>query len=293
MHDITEILRRSEVWVSTAPPGWGLDRLPASVHHRTFHSQAMNREVGYCIYLPPSYTGDPQRHYPCIVHLHGGGGTETSDAWFARWYDAMYQAGRVPEAVIVFPNGLKWSAYADAKNTMLPVHSMIAVDLIREIQATYRVCPQGPSWIVQGHSMGGGGALLYFLKYPHLFRSVLCLAPAFPQGRRVTEWALRHLYEDDLEYAKLFQPWYVLQTAPAMDASREIMLCMGKNDVQGLQDNCQIMYQALLQKGLGAIYHKIDKCGHDLWQLITLNESELVGYYRRHLGDSACQKSEP
>jgi enterochelin esterase-like enzyme len=141
--------------------------------------------------------------------------------------------------------------------------------------------------------MGGGGALLYFLKYPQMFRSVLCLAPAFPQGRRATEWAVQHLYEDDLEYAKDFQAWYLLQTAPTMDASREIMLCMGRNDVQGLQDNCRLMYRALSQKGLRVTYQEIDGCGHDLWQLITLNESELVGYYTRHLGDPACQESNP
>lgn len=41
-------------WVNAPKPG----ALPTGVSHRTFFSNALGRDVGYCIYLPPGYEAE-------------------------------------------------------------------------------------------------------------------------------------------------------------------------------------------------------------------------------------------
>ena len=45
---------------------------PLAAHH-TYHSAAMNVDVGYTIYLPPGYATNSGR-YPIVYFLPGGGG---------------------------------------------------------------------------------------------------------------------------------------------------------------------------------------------------------------------------
>ncbi|MEZ5366549.1 MAG: alpha/beta hydrolase-fold protein [Bryobacterales bacterium] len=59
-------------WVNEPKPG----QLPTGVSHRTYRSKALGKEVGYCVYLPPSYDRSPGRRYPVIYNLHGAGGNE-------------------------------------------------------------------------------------------------------------------------------------------------------------------------------------------------------------------------
>ncbi len=58
------------VWVN--PP---TKELPTGLTHRTFHSEAADKDVGYCIYLPPGYETSDAR-YPVIYNLHGNGATK-------------------------------------------------------------------------------------------------------------------------------------------------------------------------------------------------------------------------
>ena len=51
---------------------------PLAAHH-TYHSAAMNCDVGYTIYLPPNYTNASNR-YPVVHWLPGGGCNEDPDS---------------------------------------------------------------------------------------------------------------------------------------------------------------------------------------------------------------------
>ena len=44
------------------------------VVHKGYQSKAMDKQVGYNIYLPPGYESDLKR-YPVVYWLHGRGGT--------------------------------------------------------------------------------------------------------------------------------------------------------------------------------------------------------------------------
>src|SRR5689334_19637677 len=49
------------------------------VEHHIYHSVAMNCDVGYSIYLPPTYAA-ATAHYPVVYWLPGGGCTEDPDS---------------------------------------------------------------------------------------------------------------------------------------------------------------------------------------------------------------------
>ena len=67
-----------DMWVTSPVPV-----LPTNVTHHTFRSGSMQREVGFCLYLPPGYEKDTQRRYPVIYHLHGAGGNKTRSVYSA------------------------------------------------------------------------------------------------------------------------------------------------------------------------------------------------------------------
>ena len=56
-------------WVNSLPK----TGLPDGVKHGTFKSPSMEVDVGYCIYLPPSYEEkqNAERRYPVVYYLHG------------------------------------------------------------------------------------------------------------------------------------------------------------------------------------------------------------------------------
>ncbi len=58
-------------WVNPFPEN--ID-LPPGVHHKTFFSPSMKREVGYGIYLPPDHSNSTSvsKRYPVVYYLHGG-----------------------------------------------------------------------------------------------------------------------------------------------------------------------------------------------------------------------------
>jgi len=50
-----------DMWVTAPVP-----ELPAGVTQHSYRSEAMQRDVGYCLYLPPSYATEKARLYPVV-----------------------------------------------------------------------------------------------------------------------------------------------------------------------------------------------------------------------------------
>src|SRR5215471_14248873 len=78
--------------------------LPRGVAHKVFFSKALNREVGYLVYLPPDYE-TAGRRYPVIYNLHGAGGNELHGMEEARILDEGIAAGTLPPMIMAMPNG--------------------------------------------------------------------------------------------------------------------------------------------------------------------------------------------
>src|SRR5260221_3980521 len=76
---------------------------PLAAHH-TYHSAAMNCDVGYTIYLPPNYAGSVR--YRVVYWLPGGGCNEEPDSLsigqgLLRVIDAAIRKGKPPPPLFV------------------------------------------------------------------------------------------------------------------------------------------------------------------------------------------------
>ncbi|MCA9056390.1 MAG: hypothetical protein KDA75_21325 [Planctomycetaceae bacterium] len=168
----------SIVWVNEQPAKVDL---PPGVTHRTFHSDAADQDVGYCLYLPPGYEHETERRYPVIYNLHGNGGNEFHSFEDVQVLHAGIIAGKWPPLIVVLPNGGKSTMYKDSYDHRFPIETMLIRELIPYIDANFRTIADREGRCIEGYSMGGRGSMRLAVKYPELFCSVFCQAGNVPR----------------------------------------------------------------------------------------------------------------
>jgi enterochelin esterase-like enzyme len=169
-------LRASQV----GAPAWNnppQQPIPGVVHH-SFHSQAMDTEVGYSLVLPSGYDSGDQRH-AVIYWLHGVGDDEgRAPGPVAPSMIAAMEAGTVPPVIVVFVNGARATFYMDSPDGRFLAETAFIDELLPHVDATYRTIADRSGRAIEGFSMGGFAALSLGLKHPELFGSVTAYAPA-------------------------------------------------------------------------------------------------------------------
>ncbi|NLE00548.1 MAG: prolyl oligopeptidase family serine peptidase [Fibrobacter sp.] len=147
-------------------------QLPSGITHSTYHSSAMNVDIGFNIYLPPNYNTSTDR-YPVIYSLHGMGGNENSNC---NAYRDILQNGingkQFPAVIVVFVNGRGNTFYSDSKDGTVKCETTIMNELIKHIDATYRTKADRAQRAIEGISMGGFGTLMLGFKHPETFSSL-------------------------------------------------------------------------------------------------------------------------
>jgi len=149
--------------------------LPKGVEHHTYHSHAMNVEIGYCIYLPPSYRYQNKkaqsRRFPVVYYLHGGRpGSELKSVKLAPAIRKLHADKKVKEAIYVFVNGGLVSHY-DMPQLGSWGEWTFVKELIPHIDTTYRTIAKREARGLEGFSQGGRGTARIMFKYPELFIS--------------------------------------------------------------------------------------------------------------------------
>ncbi len=161
---------------------------PPRIHTATIHAKSLEGNLAgdpvdqrVAVYLPASYAASPARRYPVIYFLHGFGADDqiVEDATlFGDAMDRLAAAGRVPEMLVVVPNGR--NRYGGSFWSNSPVtgnwEDFVANDLVTWVDATYRTLPRPSSRGVAGHSMGGYGALVQGMDHPDIFGAVYSLS---------------------------------------------------------------------------------------------------------------------
>ncbi|MFA9392117.1 MAG: alpha/beta hydrolase [Prolixibacteraceae bacterium] len=136
--------------------------------HDTLYSPSNKIGIGYCVVLPKTYYQKEYADttYPVIYFLHGYTGYETADVWNAEYYYSQTAKGQFPEVIMVFPNGMnEW--YINNANGKTLIETHIIHELLPFIDQKYRTNSSERG--ITGFSMGGYGAVRYYLKYPGLF----------------------------------------------------------------------------------------------------------------------------
>jgi len=233
--------------------------LPKNVCHTTFFCHLYNHDIGYCIYLPADYEISGKA-YPVHYHFHGWQGDECSEISLM---EAVYQNSNT---IFVFPNNSP--ELGDEKD--LPVERMIFEELIPEIEQNYRVTGERT---ISGFSMGGGMAVWFALKHPHVFSDVIAYAGTF-----------HHYYHKD--YMTAFVPvekaeeLYRGMIQTKWESERNLLALFDKapKDVFrltmriGTEDplycDAEVLHRHLISLNFPHEYRIIDGVGHSLGEII-------------------------
>jgi len=154
---------------------WNVPTAKPHVRHGTIHSLAMNRIVGYNVFLPPSYADSPDRQYPVTYFLHGAGGDESATEFVYQVIDGI-RNGNGRETIFVFVNGGAYSMYRDDPAHNVMPETLIIRELIPEIDKVFRTTGTGSGRSIAGFSMGGSASIRLALKYPDSFCAAVSIS---------------------------------------------------------------------------------------------------------------------
>jgi endo-1,4-beta-xylanase len=250
------------MWIADKIPD-----LPVGVDHKTFRSTSMKRDVGYCIFLPPSYKKNYDARYPVLYHLHGAGGNETRSIYSAKVLHEGILEGRWPEMIVVFPNGGRSTMYQDSGDGRFMAETMVIKELLPHIDATYRTIATREGRGIEGFSMGGRGSTHLAMKYPELFGSLFNQSGNVYHVSDVSKLPNPYLGES-LDHLQSNDPFLNLQKN--LDNIRKhlrIRLGCGTADPEHLT-TVREYHQALINSKIEHEYFEVDGLDHSQKKMI-------------------------
>jgi endo-1,4-beta-xylanase len=251
-----------DMWVTSPVP-----ELPANVTHHTFRSASMKRDVGYCLYLPPGYAKDEKRRYPVIYHLHGAGGNETRSVYSASVLHEGILAGKLPELIMVFPNGGRSTMYQDSGDGRFMAETMMIKELIPHIDATYRTIADRKARCIEGFSMGGRGSTHLAMRFPELFASLFNQSGNVYHVSDVSKAPNSYLGSDP-ERLKANDPYRNLEKNLAyIQANLRIQVACGTADPDHLI-TVREYHEALTKAGMPHSYFEVEGLDHNQKKMI-------------------------
>jgi enterochelin esterase-like enzyme len=167
----------------------------------TMQSDILKMERKYAVYLPPDYE-KPQRSYPVLYLLHGGGDDQTGWVQFGEVLhiaDQTINNGNATPMIIVMPdaNEGRRGYFNDPRNEWR-YEDFFFEEFMPYIEETYRIKGEKRYRAVAGLSMGGGGSFMYALHHPELFSSACPLsASTGPLTLEDTEKMLKRYYKEE------------------------------------------------------------------------------------------------
>ncbi len=150
------------------------------VEFHSFHSESLNQDLGYSVFLPAGYESSG-RTYPVVYFLHGMNNDHTS--WCVGRYgnlpeivDKTIREHALTEFVMAHPSGER-GYYTDSADGQALYESAIQRDFIKEMESRFRVRKDRKGRAIGGTSMGGYGALKLAFKYSDSYSAVAASSP--------------------------------------------------------------------------------------------------------------------
>jgi len=258
-------------WVNEPKPG----SLPNGVTHRTFFSKALNRDVGYCVYLPPGYETNSTRRYPVIYNLHGAGGNELHSFTDAKVLHDGIVAGRWAPMIMVMPNGGQATFYNDSFDGKFPAETLIIREFIPYVDATYRTIAERRGRAIEGFSMGGRGSTRLAMKYPELFCSLHNQAGNVPHLADLYDpskpdvYPNNYLGPDRARYVENDVFLLIKKNAAKIKDGLRIAITCGTQDDEHLP-TVRGYHAALLAAGIDHTYLEVEGLKHEHDKLVKL-----------------------
>jgi len=139
------------------------------VEYRQFDSAVASGPISYHVYLPTAYVAQPSRRFPVVYWLHGSGTPTEGIATVASRFHEAIAEGRIPPLIVVFPNGLPYGMWCDARSGLQPVESALVHELVPVVDGNFRTLPERRGRLLDGFSMGGYGAARLGLRFQGVF----------------------------------------------------------------------------------------------------------------------------
>ena len=146
------------------------------VEEKTIHSEILNADRNYTVYLPAGYANNTDKQYPVLYLLHGMNGTNKDWAGRGHLQDVMDQlraAGEVCDMIIISPNaggnigeGV-WNGYFDMEGWAY--ERFFFEEFLPAVEKEYRIKGDKASRAIAGLSMGGGGSTSYAQRHADMF----------------------------------------------------------------------------------------------------------------------------
>jgi endo-1,4-beta-xylanase len=263
--------------------------------HHTFHSQSMNIDVGYNIYLPPDYAKDAVKRYPVIYFLHGRGGNETSGLFLFEMFDKAIKDGQIPPMIYVLACGEANSGYVDSPDGTIMSDTAIIKELIPHVDQTYRTIAAKEGRGIEGFSMGGQGAMLFAFKYPELFASAIGYGAGLANGAELQKElpkVFKKMHNDNIEQFDTTSAWfYVRKNADRIRDHVAIKQGLGDGDqhldrnhrMNALMDELKIPHE----------YKELPGVKHDTKKVYTLIGVDGWKFHAAHFKGAEEPKKSP
>lgn len=239
--------------------------------HQTFHSAAMDLQVGYNIYLPPGYDAavNKDARYPVLYWLHGMGQTEATDQYPIHYLNDGIKAGSIKPMIVVYASGGQRTYYTDNPTINCMPETAIIAELIPHIDHAYCTQAKRDGRAIAGMSMGGFGALKLAFKYPEMFSSVTAFAPAIRDAQSFAKDRpdiLKRMFKDDpTVYAANHPATLLKKNLEQIKGKMPISIYVGTADY--LLAGSRSLHEMLGDLKVEHIYQEFEDIKHDLTKL--------------------------
>lgn len=206
----------------------------------TLESRILGGIQHYAVYLPPSYTKEPQRRYPVLYLLHGM--YQNYKSWI---HEGELQAAAdkaiaegAAEMIIICPNGFNSFYYNSAD---MHYEDFFIQEFVPEIERRYRILSAKEHRNIAGLSMGGFGATYLAFQHHELFGNAYSTSGGFIEPATTL---LKNIINTKLPTQKNFFPSYTLE------CGEEDSLVIQSNRIfSQFLDEKQIHYTKIFRKG--------------------------------------------
>jgi len=270
-------------WVSPS----GGATLPTGVKHGTFKSPSMGVEVGYYIYLPPSYE-DGKERYPVVYHLHGGRpGGEHKSFQLASFVHAAIKMGTIEPTIYVFPNGgpMSWYNYPQIENGQ--GEDVFVKETIPHIDTNYRTIAKREGRALEGFSQGGRGTTRIMFKHPQLFISVAPGGSGYEPEKRIQE--NNGAESENVKFAPGYNAWDLAKKfAEKPEPPLNILLWVGN---KGFNYEYNLKFSDYLNE-LGLKHDKliVPDAPHSAKIIYEKNGNELMRFHQENFAKAKLEK---
>jgi enterochelin esterase-like enzyme len=161
------------------------------------------------------------------------------------------------------------------------MESVIIKNLIPHIDATYRTIPSREARAIEGHSMGGYGALRLGFKYPNLFAAVTGNSPALIAVEGFTAGSNLEMFQatfgGDRTYYDESGPWTIAEKNAAEVRKQSIRVICGDKD--GLFPRSEYMNGILTKLGIPHEFIPVPGSPHNHDQLLQYQTFDTMEFY--------------